>query len=110
MGDVIDMWTPIVPVPEMMAHIGENFPDAMLGYLRVFWKQPPSQAALRVGAPAMARPLEEIVAGLDAAGVTRALITGFDEKSTAGRTFVPNELVAAIAARHPDRFVPFAGA
>src|SRR5947208_3327154 len=44
---VIDMWAPVLPVPEIMAHIAENFPDAMLGYLRVFWKQRPSQEALR---------------------------------------------------------------
>src|ERR1044071_2482544 len=54
-ASIIDMWAPIVPVPELMAHIAENFPDAMLGYLRVFWKQPPSQDALRVGAPLVAR-------------------------------------------------------
>jgi predicted TIM-barrel fold metal-dependent hydrolase len=103
------MWAPILPVPEVMAHVAENFPDAMLGYLRVFWKQPPSQEAIRAGAPAMARPLEQVVAAIDAAGIARTLITGFDERSTAGRTFVPNELVAAIAERHPDRFIPFAG-
>jgi hypothetical protein len=57
----------------------------------------------------MARPLDDVLAGLDAAGITRSLITGFDEKSTAGRTFVPNELIAPIAERHPARFVPFAG-
>ena len=107
---VIDMWAPIVPVPELMAHIAENFPDAMLGYLRVFWKQPANQATLRAGAPALARSLDDIVAELDAAGVARTLITGFDEKTTAGRTFVPNELVAPIVARHPTRFVAFAGA
>src|SRR5690242_2213115 len=107
---VIDMWAPILPVPEVMAHVAGNFPDAMLGYLRVFWKQRPSQEALRVGAPAMARPLDELLAGMDAAGITRTLITGFDEKSTAGKTFVPNELVAPLAARHPERFIPFAGA
>src|SRR5438128_809426 len=33
---VIDMWAPVLPVPEIMAHIAENFPDAMLGYLRLF--------------------------------------------------------------------------
>ncbi len=107
---VIDMWAPILPVPEVMAHVAGNFPDAMLGYLRVFWKQQPSQEALRVGAPAMARPLDELLAGMDAAGITRTLITGFDEKSTAGKTFVPNDLVAPLAARHPERFIPFAGA
>ncbi len=58
---VIDMWAPVLPVPEIVAHIAEHFPDAMLGYLRVFWKQRPSQAALRAGAPAMARPLSEVV-------------------------------------------------
>src|SRR5213594_1930458 len=107
---VIDMWAPILPVPEVMAHVAENFPDAMLGYLRVFWKQRPSEDALRAGAPAMARPLSEVVATLDAAGITRTLVTGFDERSTAGRTFIPNALVAPIAERHPDRFIPFAGA
>src|SRR5437016_7362870 len=106
---VIDMWAPVLPVPEIMAHIAEHFPDAMLGYLRVFWKQRPSQQALRAGAPALARPLSEVVAALDAAGITRTLITGFDELSTAGETFIPNALVAPIAARHPDRFIPFAG-
>src|SRR5881396_2800190 len=106
---VIDMWAPVLPVPEIMAHIAEHFPDAMLGYLRVFWKQRPSQQALRAGAPALARPLSDVVAALDAAGITRTLITGFDELSTAGETFIPNALVAPIAARHPDRFIPFAG-
>src|SRR5256712_6005893 len=109
MTPVIDMWAPILPVPEVMAHVAENFPEAMLGYLRVFWKQRPSEDALRAGAPAMARPLSDIVAALDAAGITRTLITGFDELSTAGKTFVPNALIAPIAERHPDRFIPFAG-
>ena len=106
---VIDMWAPILPVPEIMTHIAHNFPDAMLGYLRVFWKQQPSQEGLRAGAPAMARSLDDVLAALDAAGITRSLITGFDEKSTAGRTFVPNELIAPIAEGHPARFIPFAG-
>src|SRR2546428_13352993 len=106
---VIAMWARVLPVREIMAHIAENFPDAMLGYLRVFWKQRPSQEALRAGAPAMARSLSDVVAALDAAGITRTLITGFDELSTAGKTFIPNALVAPIAARHPDRFIPFAG-
>src|SRR5690349_1865877 len=104
---VIDMWAPILPVPEVMTYMGENFPDAMLGYLRVFWKQAPTQDVIRAGAPAMGRPLERILAAIDAAGITRTLITGFDERSTAGRTFVPNDLVAPIAERHPDRFIPF---
>ena len=40
----------------------------------------------------------------------RSVITGFDERSTCGVTFVHNESVAALAERHPDRFIPFAGA
>jgi predicted TIM-barrel fold metal-dependent hydrolase len=42
----------------------------------------------------------------------RSVITGFDERSTSERrrTFVTNEVVAAIAERYPTRFVPFAGA
>lgn len=47
---------------------------------------------------------------LDDAGITRSLITGFDERSTCGVTFVHNASVAAVAARYPDRFLPFAGA
>jgi uncharacterized protein len=107
---VIDMWAPIVPVPEVMSHIADHFPDAMLDYLRVFWKQPASQETIRTGAPAMTRSLDEVIADLDAAGVARTLITGFDERSTAGKTFVPNEVVARIADARPGRFIPFAGA
>src|SRR3989442_14290185 len=98
---VIDMWAPVLPVPEIVAHIAEPFPDAMLGYLRVFWKQRPSQQALRAGAPALARPLSDVVAALDAAGITRTLVTGFDERSTAGATFITNTPRAPTAQRHP---------
>ena len=107
----IDMWAPILPVPEMMAHLRDNFPDLMLGYLRVFWKQQPTQEAVRARVEAAAQPLEHVMAAIDAAGIGKTLITGFDEATTAGgKTFVPNEIVAALAARHPDRFLPFAGA
>jgi hypothetical protein len=106
----IDMWAPILPVPEMMAHLRDNFPDLMLGYLRVFWKQQPTQEAVRARAESAAQPLDRVMAAIDAAGIGKTLITGFDEASTAGKTFVPNEIVAGIAARHPDRFLPFVGA
>ena len=106
----IDMWAPILPVPEMMAHLRDNFPDLMLGYLRVFWKQQPTQEAVRARVEAAAQPLEHVMAAIDAAGIGKTLITGFDEATTAGgKTFVPNEIVAGIVARHPDRFVPFVG-
>ena len=39
-------------------------------------------------------------------GLDRSLITGFDEWTSAHETFIPDELVAGLAERHPDRFVP----
>src|SRR5437762_7548842 len=107
---VIDMWAPIVPVPEVMRHTVDNFPDEMLGYLRVFYKTEPTQAAFRARAGAIATPLDDVIAALEAAGIARTLITGFDERSSCGKTFIPNEIVADLAARRPDRLIPFAGA
>jgi len=106
----IDMWAPIVPVPEIMRHAVEHFPDKMLGYLRVFYKQAASKDAFRRIAPAIELSEDQVIAALDAAGVTRCLITGFDEKSSCGDTFMPNALIAPLAERYPDRFIPFAGA
>ena len=104
------MWAPIVPVPEVMRHAAGHFPDEMLGYLRVFYKQPPTQAAFRARADAVQLPLADVLAALDAAGIDRTLITGFDEATSCGKTFMPNALVADLAARAPGRFIPFAGA
>jgi len=106
----IDMWAPLVPAREIAADMAAGFPEAQLGYLRVFWKRAPSLAEAREAARAMARDDAEILADLDAAGVTHSLITGFDEASSAGTTFIRNESVAAVAGRHPERFIPFAGA
>lgn len=106
---VIDMWAPIVPSHEIMHHVAENFPPVQLGYLRVFQKRKPDLEAYREAALAMACDDDMVLAALDAANINKALITGFDEASTAGSTFVTNESVAAIAERHPDRFIPFAG-
>ena len=39
--DAIDMWAPIVPVPEVMEHVAQHFPKEMAGYLRVFYKREP---------------------------------------------------------------------
>jgi hypothetical protein len=107
----IDMWAPIVPSREIMAHAGPRFPALQLGYLRVFFKEAePSVERFGALAGALARDDDAILAELDAAGVARTLVTGFDEASTGGTTFVANETVAAIAARHPERFIAFAGA
>jgi predicted TIM-barrel fold metal-dependent hydrolase len=103
------MWTPVVPSREIMAHMAVHFPEPQLGYLRVFFKQAPTPEAFRAYAQAITSDDETILAALDAANIRLALVTGFDEASTGGSTFVTNESVAAIVARHPGRFVPFAG-
>jgi predicted TIM-barrel fold metal-dependent hydrolase len=61
-------------------------------------------------AQALRRSDEQILADLDAAAISHSLVTGFDERSTCGVTFVHNESVAALADRQPERFIPFAGA
>ena len=110
MPPVIDMWAPIVPSREIAAHAGEHFPEAMLGYLRVFFRREPTPESARRMIGALAMDDGPILAALDEADVAWSLVTGFDEKSTARSTFVSNESVAALAERHPGRFLPFAGA
>ena len=104
------MWAPWLPVPEMVRHLADNYPDEMLGYLRVFYKQEPTTAAFQQRAAAIQLTVDEAVAALDAAGIARCLITGFDERASCGKIVMPNEIVASIAERHPERLIPFAGA
>jgi predicted TIM-barrel fold metal-dependent hydrolase len=106
----IDMWAPIVPVPEVMTHLSEHFADEMLGYIRVFWKQEPTQAAFRQQVMRFQMDEASVLAALDAASIGRSLITGFDEKSSVRETFIPNELVSGLVERYPERFIAFAGA
>jgi len=106
---VVDMWAPILPTPDVMRHVSEHFPKEMSGYLRVFFKQEPRPQEFRKIAQAFGRAEDEVIELLDAAGIDRTLITGFDEWSSVHETFIPNELVAALSDRHPDRFIPFAG-
>ena len=110
MPPVIDMWAPFVPSREIAAHTSVHFPEAMLGYLRVFFGREPTLESARRMIAALARDDDAILADLDEAGVALALVTGFDERSTAGSTFVSNESVAALVERNPGRFLPFAGA
>jgi len=107
---IIDMWAPILPTPDVMRWAADNYPDRMLGYLRVFYKGTPTQETFRERARSVALGEEDVLAAIAAAGIERTLITGFDEKSHAGKTFVANELVAGLHDRHPGRFIPFAGA
>src|SRR5262249_15600528 len=104
------MWAPWLPVAEMVRHLADNYPDEMLGYLRVFYKQETTTAAFRQRAAAIELTVDDAVAALDAAGIARCLITGFDERASCGKVVMPNEIVASVAGRHPDRFIPFAGA
>lgn len=106
---VIDMWAPIVPSAEIVEDLCSGFPAEQLQYLEVFTKTRVSEEEF--GAYIQSRRLadDEILAALDEAGVTYSLITGFDERSTCGVTFVHNESVAALVDRHPDRFIAFAG-
>jgi hypothetical protein len=106
----IDMWAPVVPSREIMAHARDHFPQPQLGYLRVFWKGEPTVETFRDLCDAIVSDDAKILADLDTAHVTRALVTGFDEGSSGGTVFITNESVAAIAGRHPERFLPFAGA
>jgi uncharacterized protein len=106
----IDMWAPIVPTHDILRHAVEHFPTATLGYLRVFYKAAPTKDAFRARAQHIAMSEDDLIAALDAAGIRRMLITGFDERSTCGETWVPNEPIAALAERHPDRFIPYVGA
>jgi predicted TIM-barrel fold metal-dependent hydrolase len=106
---VIDMWAPIVPSREIMDHVGGNLPEELLAYLRVFSKLDVTAQQYAEAAPHFARGDEQILADLDAAGIRWSMITGFDERSSCGKTFVANDAVAALADRHPDRFIPFAG-
>jgi predicted TIM-barrel fold metal-dependent hydrolase len=107
---VIDMWAPIVPSHETMSHLAANVPNELLQYLQVFSKTSVTLEQYPAYAADLARDDAHILADLDDAGIRWSLITGFDELTTCGKTFVANEVIAAIAERHPDRFIPFAGA
>lgn len=106
---VIDMWAPVLPTREIMSHVADNYPEAQLGYLRVFSKREPSLKDYRSYALRSARDDSQLIADLDSAGIAKAVITGFDERTTAGKTFVENEGVSSLFERHPDRFIAFAG-
>jgi hypothetical protein len=59
---VIDMWAPVVPSREIMAHMADHFPLPQLGYLRVFFKTEPAPDTFRRMAPALVRDDADILA------------------------------------------------
>jgi predicted TIM-barrel fold metal-dependent hydrolase len=107
---VIDMWAPIVPSTEIIDDLRSGFPAEQLRYLEVFTKREVTPEQFAGYAESLRRSDEQVVEDLDDAGIACSLISGFDELSTCGETFVANESIAALAARHPGRFLPFAGA
>jgi len=107
---VVDMWAPIVPSVETIIDLRAGFPVEQLQYLEIFTKTSITAEEFVAYAEVLQRSDEEILSSLDEAGIIRSLISGFDERSTCGETFVTNEAVAAFAGRHPDRVIPFAGA
>ena len=92
-----------------MEFTAEHFPKPMLGYMRVFAHSEPSMDFIRTWASGFRHAPEDVIKAMDDAGIDRALITGFDEKSTCGDTFIPNELIAPLAERYPARFIPYVG-
>ena len=95
---VIDMWAPIVPSAEVIDDLRVGFPAEQLQYLEVFTKTTISAEQFSDYADTLRRNDDQILDSLDAAGITLSLITGFNEKSTCGVTFVHNASVAALAA------------
>jgi len=64
---VIDMWAPIVPVPEVTAYTVDNFPDADAQLPAGLLQDRATQEAFRARAAAIATPLEGVIGALDAA-------------------------------------------
>ncbi len=104
------MWAPLVPSDEIIEDLRSGFPTEQLQYLEVFTKTTVGAEQFASYAQTLRRSDDQILAELDNAAITRSLISGFDERSTCGVTFVRNESVAALVGRHPDRFIAFAGA
>lgn len=91
---VIDMWAPFVPSAEVIDDLREGFPVELLSYFEVFTKTTISAEQFGAYAESLRRTDDQILDSLDDAGITRSLITGFDERSTCGVTFVHNASVA----------------
>ncbi|OBA82478.1 hypothetical protein A9W99_01930 [Mycobacterium sp. 1164966.3] len=102
---VIDMWAPFVPSCEIIDDLRAGFPSELLSYFEVLTKTTISAEQFSDYVESRRWTDDRILESLDAAGISRSLITGFDEKSTCGVTFVNNAPVATLAARHPARLV-----
>src|SRR5437899_12764236 len=96
-ADVIDMWAPIVPVPEVMRHTVDNFPDEMLGYLRGFYKTGPTQAAFQELSGTIQTKIDDVIVTLVAGEIRRTLIPGLHERLRVAKTLLPKQIVGGLA-------------
>jgi uncharacterized protein len=55
------------------------------------------------------RSVDDIIKEMDDAGVDKAVIVGADYTTASGVVAVTNQDVGKLAARYPERFIPFAG-
>ncbi len=79
---VIDMWAPLVPCAAIIDDLRAGFPAAQPQYLEVFNTRTVGAEQFNYYAQSLRRTDDHILKSLDAAGITRSLIIGFDEKST----------------------------
>jgi predicted TIM-barrel fold metal-dependent hydrolase len=104
------MWAPVVPSREIIDHVTNNFPAEQIPYLEVFSKRRVTPVGWSAYAASLAKSDDAILDELDQAGIRMSMVTGFDEATSCGVTFVANDAVASLVERHPDRFIPFCGA
>jgi predicted TIM-barrel fold metal-dependent hydrolase len=78
-------------------------------YYRHYSARFAAQMTATTGMPpeALSAPEAKLLAEMDAAGVDRVVLLAFDVRRVEGFS-VPNEFVAELCARHPDRFTGFA--
>ena len=129
MSGIIDV-SSTVPTKDFLYGDMLNMPEISMGYLRIF-----TPADLRANGfntkkmlemlhsmteddlvgfltqhmEGFPRDLDEFVAALDAAGVRMSALHNFDEQAATGSEPVPNDKVAEIVGKYPDRFIGFAG-
>ncbi len=59
-------------------------------------------------APSSEPSLEEFITEFDAVGIEKLVILGWDAETATGLPSLPNDYVAGIVDKHPDRFIGFA--
>ncbi|MBI5117384.1 amidohydrolase [Candidatus Poribacteria bacterium] len=129
MSGIIDV-SSTVPTPEFLYDGILHMPEIYRGYLRVF--APPGLRAAGFGLERIEqilksmtqedlidflsqqmdgfpRDVDEFIAALDSAGIRASALHNFDEQTTTGVEPIPNDKVAEITKKYPERFIGFAG-